>query len=476
MSIRYALVCVSMLLLVVGQMFAQTAEQIRPSVHQRQSEFSRGQGLKTEADWDAFHGRKGLPSRERVTACNITQRVYGWYPYWMGTSYAGYDFTKLSTFCYFSYDVNPTTGGYNTIHSWRTTNSIPLAQAAGCRVELCATNFGSTNNTNFLTNAVAKQTFIDSIISLLQFRNADGVNIDFEGLPGAQRNNFTAFMQSLSTQVKNAIPGASVTMALYAVDWGNVFNIPALDPYVDEFVIMGYDYYYSGSAQAGPNSPLYSGTLWAPYNLTKSVNYYLGQGVTPTKLLAGLPYYGEEWNTAAGTYPSTNTGHIAARLYNYMRTNYEGIRPKYWDAHSQTPAYIYQSSGLWRQCWGEDLRSMAEKFDLVRHRNIGGIGIWALGYDDGYQELWNLIEQKFTDCGPAICTDTLWDTGGPMGNYANNEANKFTITSPNGEQVKAEFIAFNLEANYDYMYIYDGPSTASPLIGQYSGTTIPPVA
>ena len=148
----------------------------------------------------------------------------------MGTSYTANDYAKLSTFCYFSYDVNPTTGGYNSIHSWRTTNSIPLAHAAGCRVELCATNFGSTNNTNFLTNAVAKQTFIDSIISLLQYRNADGVNIDFEGLPSGQRNNFTAFMQTLSTQVKNAIPGASVSMALYAVDWGNVFNIPALEP------------------------------------------------------------------------------------------------------------------------------------------------------------------------------------------------------------------------------------------------------
>jgi spore germination protein YaaH len=476
MLLRSAFLCVFWVCLLAANMFGQVEGQFRPSIHQRQAEFYNNLGQKSEAEWDALSGRKPEASTEKVTACSLTHSVYGWYPYWMGTSYTGYDFTKLSTFCYFSYDVNPTTGGYNSIHSWRTTNSIPLAQAAGCRVELCATNFGSTNNTNFLTNAVAKQTFIDSIISLLQYRNADGVNIDFEGLPGAQRNNFTAFMQNLSTQVKNAIPGASVSMALYAVDWGNVFNIPALDPYVDEFVIMGYDYYYSGSAQAGPNSPLYSGTLWAPYNLTKSVNYYLGQGVTPTKLLTGLPYYGEEWNTAANTYPSTNTGHIAARLFNYMENNYAGIRPKTFDVHSQTPVYIWQSAGLWRQCWGEDVQSMAEKFDLIHHRNLGGIGIWALGYDDGHPDFWNLITQKFTDCGPDICADTLWDTGGPMGNYANNENYKFTIHSPNGEQIKAEFIAFNLEANYDYVYIYDGPSTASPLIGQYSGTTIPPVA
>ncbi len=452
------------------------AQEEHPSIHQRQSELYGKLGLKSEAEFDAFNGRHGGPSPEKITTCNLTKSVFGWYPYWMGTSYTGYDFAKLSTFAYFSYEVNPSTGGYTSIHSWRTTNSIPLAHAAGCRVELTATNFGSANNTTFLTSALAKQTFIDSIISLLRFRNADGVNIDFELLPAAQRNNFSGFMQSLSNQVKAAIPGATVSVALYAVDWNNVFDIAALNPYVDQFVIMGYDYYYSGSSTAGPNSPLYSGTLWGSINLTRSVLYYLNQGVTPSKLLCGLPYYGEEWNTAAGTYPSTNTGHIGARLYNYVRNNYDGVRPKTWDAHSQTPTYIFQSGGLWRQSWSEDVRSMAEKFDLVRNRNIGGIGIWALGYDDGYPDFWNLIQDKFTDCGTDVCADTLYDTGGPMGNYANNENNKFTISSPNGEQVRADFIAFNLEANYDYMYIYDGPSTASPLIGQYSGTAIPPSA
>lgn len=475
MSLRRSAAFIVSCLLVVGSLFAQSPAQ-HPGVHQRQSEFYQHLGLDSEADWDRYHGIEPRTAPEDVNACNLTQSVYGWYPYWMGTSYTGYDFSKLSTFCYFSYEVNPNTGGYNSIHSWRTTNSIPMAHAAGCRVELCATLFGSTNLSTFLTNATAKQVFIDSIISLLNYRNADGVNIDFEGLPAAQRNNFTAFMQNLSNQVKTAIPTASISMALYAVDWSNVFNIPALDPYVDQFIIMGYDYYYSGSSTAGPNSPLYSGTLWAPYNLTKSANYYLGQGVTPSKLLIGLPYYGEEWNTAAGTFPSTNNGHIAARLYNYMRTNYEGIRPKFWDTHSQTPAWIYQSSGLWRQCWGEDVHSMSEKMDMIRTKNLGGMGIWALGYDDGYQDLWNLIVQKFSDCGPDVCVDTLYDTGGPMGNYANNENYKFTVTSPNGEHIKAQFLAFNLELNYDYVYIYDGPSTASPLIGQYSGTTIPPLA
>ena len=88
-------------------------------------------------------------------SCNLTHEVYGWHPYWMGTAYNSYDWDALSTFSYFSYQLDPNTGNYSTIHAWRTTNSINLAQASGTRVELCVTNFGGTNNTTFLTNPTA---------------------------------------------------------------------------------------------------------------------------------------------------------------------------------------------------------------------------------------------------------------------------------------------------------------------------------
>ena len=35
---------------------------------------------------------------------------------------------------------------------------------------------------------------------------------------------------------------------------------------------------------------------------------------------------------------------------------------------------------------------MSERFDMVNRFGIGGIGIWALGYDDGYNDFWNLIQ------------------------------------------------------------------------------------
>lgn len=448
--------------------FAQ--QQPFHSIHQ-QHQLQHPQNLDTDAEWDAL--RSITPGNARTSACTLHKKVYGWHPYWMGSAYTGYDFSLLSTFSYFSYEVNPNTGNYNTVRSWKTTNAVQLAQAAGCRVELCATLFGGTNNATFLSNPTAQQTFIDSMIVLVQLRNADGVNIDFEGIPGSQRNNFTAFMQNLSNQLKTAIPGASLTMALYSVDWNNVFDIPALDPYLDEFIIMGYGYYYSGSSLAGPTAPLYSGSIWWSYNLTRSVFYYINEGITRDKLLIGLPYYGNEYQTVDNAVPSSSNAFNGSRTYSYVQNNYLGTYNRIYDYHSETPAWIFQSGSQWQQAWVDDAQSLDKKFDMVYHTNIGGIGMWALGYDGSSTALWDLIEEKFSDCGTPRCADTLFDAGGPLGNYRNNQDESFTLQSPQGQQVRAEFVSFDVELNWDYVYVYDGPSTASPLIGQYTGTTAP---
>ncbi len=460
-------------LFIVTLSFAQTH-----SIHEEQLKHYGQYQFTKEEDYNKLLGiNASKPSySKKGKACNLTHDVYGWHPFWVGTAYNNYDFSLLSTFSYFSYELNPSTGRYNTIHSWRTTPSINLAQAAGCRVELCVTNFGATNNSTFLTNATAKQTFIDTIIALIQYRNADGVNIDFEGIPSSQRNNLTSFMTSLSTQLKAAIPGATVTMAILSVDWNNVFDIAALNNVVDKFIIMGYGYYYSGSSQAGPTAPLWSAPGWTNYNLTRSVNYYLNQGVTPGKLVLGLPYYGYEWETVSSSIPSNTTGGFSsARTYKFIKDNTSGnYSNRQFSQQVNTPYYVYPSSGNFRQAFADDEFSLARDYDMIKRKGIGGMGIWALGYDDGYNQLWDLIRDKFTTCSTDPCSDTLYDMGGPFANYYDDEDYTFTISPPNAQRVKLSFQSFDVELNYDTLFVYDGPSTSSTLLGNYTGNTLPP--
>jgi len=73
-----------------------------------------------------------------------------------------------------------------------------------------------------------------------------------------------------------------------------------------------------------------------------------------------------------------------------------------WDAPSQTPWYHYTSNSVIHQTWYDDGESMALKYRFVKSRNLQGTMIWALGYDNGRNELWNAIEAEL---GLPVVTD-----------------------------------------------------------------------
>ena len=85
------------------------------------------------------------------------------------------------------------------------------------------------------------------------------------------------------------------------------------------------------------------------------------------------------------------------------------------------------------------------------------------------------------------CGDNFYDSGDVNSNYSDNENITWTICPENPAfAVQLDFTAFNVEADWDALYIYDGTSTSAPLIssgnpatmagfpaGGYYGTTSP---
>lgn len=71
------------------------------------------------------------------------------------------------------------------------------------------------------------------------------------------------------------------------------------------------------------------------------------------------------------------------------------------------------------------------------------------------------------------CGGTFYDSGGSGGSYGNNQNFTVTFCAPAGQYLYLDFTAFSTEASYDYLYIYNGPSTASPLLSTSSGTGLP---
>lgn len=91
--------------------------------------------------------------------------------------------------------------------------------------------------------------------------------------------------------------------------------------------------------------------------------------------------------------------------------------------------------------------------------------------DPENKSLWSGSNSIITTPMPA-CGGTFTDNGGIMANYNNNSGNTITIcpSSP-GDVVTVVFTSFDIESNNDALYVYDGTSSAAPMISSGNGST-----
>jgi PKD repeat protein len=69
----------------------------------------------------------------------------------------------------------------------------------------------------------------------------------------------------------------------------------------------------------------------------------------------------------------------------------------------------------------------------------------------------------------------FYDSGGPSGYYSDYEDYTMTVFPSSGSlRIRAQFSEFNTESCCDHLYVYDGTSTAAPLMGDFVGSSIPP--
>ncbi len=89
----------------------------------------------------------------------------------------------------------------------------------------------------------------------------------------------------------------------------------------------------------------------------------------------------------------------------------------------------------------------------------------------------SIYSQTYT-LGPGIsgttintCSGTFYDSGGPSGDYSDDENYSVTLCSNESNQIRLDFTSWNVEnqasCSFDVMNIYDGSNSSDPLIGSY---------
>ena len=99
------------------------------------------------------------------------------------------------------------------------------------------------------------------------------------------------------------------------------------------------------------------------------------------------------------------------------------------------------ASAIPNQQFIDDTISFKQKYNLIKQRGLAGGAMWRLGYDAGYPELWNMINDNLSTCAVTPCSDTLYDMGGPLGTYVNNSNYTFTIAPPGAGYLVLNFLS-----------------------------------
>lgn len=271
------------------------------------------------------------------------------------------------------------------------------------KVEIVISQFNHGDIVSFLNSKPAQEKFFQSLDNVLLAYQFNGVNIDMEtsGETSQQvRNNLTEFMKDLKTHLDSKYSSVGLSIDTYASAAKNpqLWDIPALAPHVDYIIVMAYDFHRSSSQKAGPVAPLFGGKeLW-----DGDINNYLEsflEVVPREKVILGIPFYGYEWQTTSRdsqshTFPNTGTTASYSRVLSLLEKKEELDVQEHWNETALSPYLSYTEDGELYVLYYENSRSISYKLDYVNQLDLGGIAIWALGYESDSRELWDVIGRK----------------------------------------------------------------------------------
>lgn len=336
--------------------------------------------------------------------------VYGFLPYW---NLASTTFQpELSHLGYFSLEIAADGSiqtraedgylepGYNKLQSDSLFDAIATSSA---KPQIVFTQFNADTITAFLNSESSQERFLQSLDSILLAYPFTGVNIDIEysgKVTDQLRQNYVSFIALLRQHLDQRYDNVELSIDLYAsaASRNTIWDVPKLEPYVDYYIVMAYDFHRSSSIVAGPIAPLFGGKEQWDSDISEHLQDFL-KSVPPEKVILGVPFYGYEWQTTsresqAHTFPNTGATASFNRVQSLLARKDELQVQEHWNEAALSPYLSYEEDDEIYVVYYENSRSISYKLDFVNQLDLGGIAIWALGYEGNNRELWDVINRK----------------------------------------------------------------------------------
>lgn len=345
--------------------------------------------------------------------------IYGWHPYWMGDLYKGYDFGLFNVVSYYSYDIDPSQGGPQNprvINQFLASEFVQTAQDQGCSALLSVTCHGENNARIFLNNNnIAQRRLIDSLIYILDSTNADGIEINFEGVNVELKDDFYRFIRTLSTNITAARGDTSfIFLTVPAYDPDEVYDLSLLQNFVDIFVVKGFGFEQTPDKLVkGPTSPLNYNKITKKPDVRSTVDNYLATlgPLYSDRLILAVPYSGTLWYSDGVTEEVLDMQYVTfddiqfdflMQIDNYER--YPGVRAGYDSVENYHYFKYYDYYNVDTMAgdipvdvtlYYDDTMSLRKKYQFIINNRLGGVGVQFLGNDAGFYRLESVLSDEF---------------------------------------------------------------------------------
>lgn len=273
------------------------------------------------------------------------------------------------------------TDNEGNIRSFGTRDYVDKAHDMGLFVWGVLDNFNYANEEDvsideygILSSTTKRQRLIQNVIGKALELNLDGINLDFEQLDSAVSDHYVQFLRELSAQCRNL--GLVLSIDNYVpFNFNSYYRLDIQGQVADYVIIMGYDEHWHGSGDPGSVASL--------NYVTEGLNRTL-EDVPAHKVVNALPFYTILWKTEGA---KVTDEYITMKNQADFIVN-RGLTPQ-WDEATGQNYSEWTTNGVTYRIWFEDAQSILAKLNVMISKNIGGVAVWRLGYED--KSIWSLL-------------------------------------------------------------------------------------
>lgn len=254
---------------------------------------------------------------------------------------------------------------------------VQEAHDRGLEVWALVDNFTYDVDTKAILSYTSKrQKLIEGLVNEALSLGVDGINVDFEQVPGDAGEDYIEFLRELSIPCR--ANGLVLSVDNYVPrGYNSHYHWKEQGIVADYVIIMGYDEHYGGSQEVGSVASI----DYVEEGISTMVQY-----VPAEKVVNAVPFYTRIWETTSEGVKSQAVGMTAAEEFLAQR----GVEASWDEATCQNYAQLEENGSLF-QVWLEDEQSLQVKINVMKEYGIGGVAAWKLGYESGHPEVWAVI-------------------------------------------------------------------------------------